>query len=269
MSSPSTFLIQESLVGHDPVPSKVCDCVGGVTTPPCGVPRVARFPPLNRHPPPVVRSATGALSHIFSNRSILRSLIRRASDFIRCRLDALMHCRDGCVVASGADPGTGRFDDRYPASCSPCWRLMHWRQMTISQPSSVLRSRDTRFAPSALMSRARTTCALVYESVTLRTRWLPSSQELRGVLIVPHRIVVSQRPCPTKVCPRHYSRARVRGLRGQGAHFVHCQGGLDDAVHRPALAASPLHLVMRVGWRIARRPRRGGKQCPSRLRSLP
>jgi hypothetical protein len=110
---------------------------------------------------------------------------------------------------------------------------------------------------------------LVYESVTLRTRWLPSSQELRGVLIVPHRIVVSQRPCPTKVCPRHYSRARVRGLRGQGAHFVHCQGGLDDAVHRPALAASPLHLVMRVGWRIARRPRRGGKQCPSRLRSLP
>ena len=27
----------------------------------------------------------------------------------------------------------------------------------------------------------------------------------RGVLIVPHRILVSQRPCPTKVCRYHYS----------------------------------------------------------------
>ena len=29
----SRFLIQESLVGHDPVPDKVCDCVGGVVSP--------------------------------------------------------------------------------------------------------------------------------------------------------------------------------------------------------------------------------------------
>jgi len=27
------FLIQESLIGHDPVPGKVCDCVGGVISP--------------------------------------------------------------------------------------------------------------------------------------------------------------------------------------------------------------------------------------------
>ena len=33
MSSQSIFSIQESLVGHDPVPGKVCDCVGGVISP--------------------------------------------------------------------------------------------------------------------------------------------------------------------------------------------------------------------------------------------
>jgi retron-type reverse transcriptase len=33
MSFPSVFLIQESLIGHDLVPSKVCDCVGGVISP--------------------------------------------------------------------------------------------------------------------------------------------------------------------------------------------------------------------------------------------
>ena len=33
MSSPSIFLIQEPLIGHDPVPGKVCDCVGGVISP--------------------------------------------------------------------------------------------------------------------------------------------------------------------------------------------------------------------------------------------
>jgi hypothetical protein len=38
MSFPSRFLIHQPLVGHGSVPGKVCDCVGGVTTPPCGVP---------------------------------------------------------------------------------------------------------------------------------------------------------------------------------------------------------------------------------------
>ena len=33
MSFMSIFLIQESLIGHDPVPGKVCDCVGGVISP--------------------------------------------------------------------------------------------------------------------------------------------------------------------------------------------------------------------------------------------
>jgi RNA-directed DNA polymerase len=33
MSFLSTFLIQEPVIGHDPVPSKVCDCVGGVISP--------------------------------------------------------------------------------------------------------------------------------------------------------------------------------------------------------------------------------------------
>jgi len=39
MSFQSMFLIQESLIRHDPVPGKVCDCVGGVITPPWGTPR--------------------------------------------------------------------------------------------------------------------------------------------------------------------------------------------------------------------------------------
>ena len=30
MSFLSTFLIHEALIGHDPVPGKVCDCAGGV-----------------------------------------------------------------------------------------------------------------------------------------------------------------------------------------------------------------------------------------------
>ena len=29
----STFLIQDPAIGHDPVPGKVCDCVGGVISP--------------------------------------------------------------------------------------------------------------------------------------------------------------------------------------------------------------------------------------------
>jgi hypothetical protein len=33
MSSPSMFSIPEPLIGHDPVPRKVCDCVGGVISP--------------------------------------------------------------------------------------------------------------------------------------------------------------------------------------------------------------------------------------------
>ncbi len=33
MSSLSMFLVHEPLVGHGPVPGKVCDCVGGVISP--------------------------------------------------------------------------------------------------------------------------------------------------------------------------------------------------------------------------------------------
>jgi hypothetical protein len=33
MSFKSSFLIRQALIGHDPVPAKVCDCVGGVVSP--------------------------------------------------------------------------------------------------------------------------------------------------------------------------------------------------------------------------------------------
>ena len=54
----------------------------GEATPPCGVPRVAFFPPLIRRFPRSSVSTTGAFSHILISCSIWPSLMRRATHVI-------------------------------------------------------------------------------------------------------------------------------------------------------------------------------------------
>src|SRR5262249_24891395 len=51
----------------------------GEATPPCGVPRVAFFPPLCRRFPRSSVSSTGAFNHILLRCSMLPSLTRRAT----------------------------------------------------------------------------------------------------------------------------------------------------------------------------------------------
>src|SRR5215471_15167955 len=54
----------------------------GLATPPCGVPRVFRLPPLMRRVSFASRSSIGALSHILMRRRTFRSTTRRATDLI-------------------------------------------------------------------------------------------------------------------------------------------------------------------------------------------
>src|SRR3954464_8491391 len=70
---------------HRQIERKFCTIVGGLTTPPCGVPRVLPLPPLMRRVPLLSRSSTGALSHSLISHSTCRSTIRRATDCISSR----------------------------------------------------------------------------------------------------------------------------------------------------------------------------------------
>ena len=126
----------------------------GLTTPPCGVPRLLPLPPVMRRVPSPSRSSTGALSHSLISCSTWRSTMRRATDQSgpdaesarntstgrhpppRCARRALVGARQIAGVAKnvfatvGARPlpsprGNGRRRGkrrRGRAPARPCWR---------------------------------------------------------------------------------------------------------------------------------------------------
>src|SRR5437667_9759437 len=80
----------------------------GDATPPCGVPRVAFFPPLHRRCPRSSVSSTGAFSHILTRCSIFPSLIRRATHVIsaECGIVWLVGTDLGAVAFAVARQGS-------------------------------------------------------------------------------------------------------------------------------------------------------------------
>src|SRR5206468_7399613 len=102
---------------------EVTFCVQGVATPPCGVPRVAFFPPLHRRCPRSSVSSTGAFSHILTRCSIFPSLIRRATHVISAECGIVWLVGTGLGAVAFAEPRqSGPFRDR--GLTEPAWRLV-------------------------------------------------------------------------------------------------------------------------------------------------
>src|SRR5260370_30942465 len=70
-------------VQNGPVKAEVTFFVQGVSTPPCGVPRLFLLPPSIRRLPSPSRSSIGAFSHSLISRSTAPSATRRATDLRR------------------------------------------------------------------------------------------------------------------------------------------------------------------------------------------
>src|SRR5262245_22344183 len=102
---------------------EVTFCVRGVATPPCGVPRVAFFPPLCRRFPRSSVSSTGAFNHILIRCSILPSLTRRATLVSSADCGIVWLVGTGLGAVAFAEPRrSGPFRDR--GLTEPAWRLV-------------------------------------------------------------------------------------------------------------------------------------------------
>src|SRR5713101_4759288 len=94
----------------------------GDATPPCGVPRVAFFPPLIRRCPRSSVSSTGAFSHILMRCSIFPSLTRRATHRRSAECGIVWLVGTGLGTIAFAEPcQSGPFRDR--GLTEPAWRL--------------------------------------------------------------------------------------------------------------------------------------------------
>src|SRR5437667_2140632 len=87
----------------------------GDATPPCGVPRVAFFPPLHRRCTRSSVSSTGAFSHILTRCSIFPSLIRRATHVISGECGIVWLVGTGLGAVAFAEPGLSTVIQNSPA----------------------------------------------------------------------------------------------------------------------------------------------------------
>src|SRR5262249_32249997 len=97
--------------------------ISGEITPPCGVPRVAFFPPLIRRCPRSSVSSTGALSHILIRCSIFPSLMRRATHVISAEWGIVWLVGTGLGAVALAEPRQGR-PFRGSGLTEPAWHLV-------------------------------------------------------------------------------------------------------------------------------------------------